>query len=446
MKKITVAYDINCHSWYVYTTNTKLQNVTRNVYWGCQRSPLRIFCQRRQPLNKNQQRVHCQVHAEIQQKQPIIGPLIGILTTRNRHGELLGNKQNFIDIINAGKKHGALVFVFTPDQVQLNTNQVQGYLYHHEKRWVPCRFPLPNIVYNRIPFRHLELQEKSCIEQLQLVPNLTLFNPSFFNKFDLYEWLKQCKSLAHYVPDTQLLQSRDNLKAMLKQHSCVYLKPIEGKAGVGIIKIAMIQQNEDAHIQKLNKRYALYFQKKQQSKVIYSSSLSSLWKVIQKLKTKSTYVIQQAIPLATYQSRAFDARTLIQKNKKGKWTIAGIGLRVAGKNRITTHVPRGGQIENPETVLCDVFSEKKATTILTNIRSLAKKIAIEIEKYYLHLGEMSLDIGIDEKGDLWFFEANAKPMKFDEPIIRKESLKNLIDYANYLTFSAVEKGVANHEH
>lgn len=30
-----------------------------------------------------------------------------------------------------------------------------------------------------------------------------------------------------------------------------------------------------------------------------------------------------------------------------------------------------------------------------------------------------MDLGIDDLGEIWFFEANAKPMKFDEPQIRK---------------------------
>ena len=45
---------------------------------------------------------------------------------------------------------------------------------------------------------------------------------------------------------------------------------------------------------------------------------------------------------------------------------------------------------------------------------------------------MSIDLGVDKSGNLWFFEANSKPMKFDEPEIRRKSLQKLIEYGYYL--------------
>ncbi|UUZ93289.1 YheC/YheD family protein [Paenibacillus sp. P25] len=61
---------------------------------------------------------------------------------------------------------------------------------------------------------------------------------------------------------------------------------------------------------------------------------------------------------------------------------------------------------------------------------------------------MSMDLGVDTNGDLWFFEANSKPMKFDEPPIRKKSLENLIRYSLYLsnTRRSTSKPVYSSEH
>jgi hypothetical protein len=46
-----------------------------------------------------------------------------------------------------------------------------------------------------------------------------------------------------------------------------------------------------------------------------------------------------------------------------------------------------------------------------------------------------LDLGCDERGNIWFFEANAKPMKFDEPEIRKLSLNRIFQYGRFLMHS-----------
>jgi hypothetical protein len=48
------------------------------------------------------------------------------------------------------------------------------------------------------------------------------------------------------------------------------------------------------------------------------------------------------------------------------------------------------------------------------------------------LGEMSLDLGVDTAGQMWFFEANSRPMKFDEPDIRKKSLERIVQYSQFL--------------
>ncbi|MOA37277.1 Endospore coat-associated protein YheD [compost metagenome] len=55
------------------------------------------------------------------------------------------------------------------------------------------------------------------------------------------------------------------------------------------------------------------------------------------------------------------------------------------------------------------------------------------------LGEMSMDLGIDSAGGIWFFEANSKPMKFDEPHIRQKSLERIFQYGSYLSKAKKEK-------
>ncbi|MNO08507.1 hypothetical protein D3C81_2311920 [compost metagenome] len=45
---------------------------------------------------------------------------------------------------------------------------------------------------------------------------------------------------------------------------------------------------------------------------------------------------------------------------------------------------------------------------------------------------MYMHLGVDEEGGLWFFEANSRPMKFDEPAIRKLSLERIFQYCQHL--------------
>ncbi|MNJ68961.1 Endospore coat-associated protein YheD [compost metagenome] len=71
---------------------------------------------------------------------------------------------------------------------------------------------------------------------------------------------------------------------------------------------------------------------------------------------------------------------------------------------------------------------------MNSLKSNALLIARQIEKGTGYtLGEMSMDLGIDKEGNIWFFEANAKPMKFDEPHIRKKSLERIFQFSQYLS-------------
>lgn len=138
--------------------------------------------------------------------------------------------------------------------------------------------------------------------------------------------------------------------------------------------------------------------------------------------------------LAGHHGRPFDLRVLLQKNGRGAWAVTGIGARLAGARSITTHVPRGGSIEDPSSMLEGTFGPEQAEVILKNVSTTALLVARQIERASSSmLGEMSMDLGVDEEGGVWFFEANSRPMKFDEPAIRKLSLERIFQYGNHLS-------------
>jgi hypothetical protein len=214
---------------------------------------------------------------------------------------------------------------------------------------------------------------------------------------------------------------------MGKKHPTLLLKPVDGKAGIGMMKI--VKKSEGFH---------LIYQNMHTKRKYFRPTIASIFQLIQALSKKKAYLVQQCIPLATYEGRPFDVRMLFQKDITGKWQLTGAGIRVAGEKAITTHVPMGGRIENFQQVLHRVFPQG-SDSIQKQLKTTGIQIVEYIEKCTgKNHGEMSMDIGIDQKGNLWFFEANAKPMKFDEPEIRKLSLRRLLEYSLYLS-SFIEK-------
>ncbi|MGG1312453.1 MULTISPECIES: YheC/YheD family protein [Cohnella] len=357
-------------------------------------------------------------------------PVLAILTIDDDIQLFRGNRHNFADLIETGRELGYLAYVVTVRNLKLGRSRVLGYTYRREREvWVKGYFPKPHVVYNRIPQREDERLPR-VRKKLMLIskyPGVKLFNRRFFNKWSLFQWLNKSKATRPYIPETKRLTEPQVLTSMLKRHSLLYLKPIRGKAGVGIMTV---KTQPEKHLP-----YRLQIQNEKRSRTYRCSTVQKLWERI-KAQTDALgepYIAQQGIALASVNDRPFDLRALVQKNETGNWELTGIGARVAGNASITTHVPRGGEIDEPEKLLVSVFGRERAQQVLAQARNAALILARQIERSSKHrLGEMSMDLGVDTTGHVWFFEANSKPMKFDEPHIRRKSLERIFQYSQYL--------------
>ncbi|MBH5317252.1 YheC/YheD family protein [Paenibacillus sp. GSMTC-2017] len=369
----------------------------------------------------------------LQEKQPQIAPLPGppvlaILTTDDNDGDFRGNRSNFADLIRTGQSMGFLVYVLTIKNLLLSKRMLRGFIYLKEtSSWNMQLLPFPDIIYNRIPQREDEMLPavKQKINACRKHSRVILFNPSFFNKWDLFKWLKESKSTKPFIPTTRRLVNVSGLGHMMSMHTYLYLKPESGKAGNGIMTVKLQREK--------TLPYRLKVQEDKKSSTYNCSSIQKLWSRIQKQSGGEAYIAQQGIQLAAINDNRFDLRALVQKNKRGIWELTGLGARVAATSSITTHVPRGGKIEDPEKLLTHSFNSEKAHMLIQQTKRVTLLIAKQIERASgQRLGEMSMDLGVDSSGNLWFFEANSKPMKFDEPHIRQKSLERIFQYGAYL--------------
>ncbi|MFC5700567.1 YheC/YheD family protein [Cohnella faecalis] len=357
-------------------------------------------------------------------------PVFAILTIDDDIQLFRGNRQNFADLLKTGEKMGFTAYVVTVGNLKLKSARVLGYTYREEDdAWVKAWFPSPGVIYNRIPQREDEMlpHVKRKLVAIARTPGIRLFNRRFFNKWSLFKWLNENRLSRRYIPETKRLTAPVVLASLLKRHRLLYLKPVRGKAGVGIMSVKVQPEK--------SLPYRLQIQEEKGSRTFRCATLGRLWGKMRSESASSgePYIAQQGIQLAAVGERPFDLRALVQKNAEGQWELTGIGARVAGISSITTHVPRGGYIDDPEKLLVSVFGREKAGKVLGKVRGTAVLLARQIERSSrLRLGEMSMDLGIDSDGNVWFFEANSKPMKFDEPHIRGKSLERIFQYSLYL--------------
>ncbi|PKM47301.1 MAG: hypothetical protein CVV03_04045 [Firmicutes bacterium HGW-Firmicutes-8] len=362
-----------------------------------------------------------------------VEPILGILSIpRANNNPFLGNQnESFTEILTVAERMNCVAFVFSPFDVDYKKNAVWGYRYNWKSpggEWERRLYPLPSVIYNRIPNRTMENREniKNLLSELKQKYGPRFFNPCFLDKWETHKILCNSKYTKDLLPETRKLDRPEVINEMLMLYDAVYLKPCANSLGNEIFKVCKKNRSQYYFIhQSLN-------QHRREGVVTHCSELVS---ELPQSEERTEYIVQQAIPLAKIGNRPFDLRLLVQKGHDGKWRKTGMAARIAGKESITTHVFYGGTRSPSQKTIrvaaqnCG-FSIKKVKNQLKYIQSTVPKV---IEKAYrASFGELEMDIAIDRFGKVWFLEANSKPFKFDEKLIRAKSLVRLIYYVRYL--------------
>jgi len=225
--------------------------------------------------------------------------ILAILTTKSKTGKVKGNFENFKDLTITGAKMGFNVYVLPIEDFDATKQQQQGLIYEKStNKWIPTLMPFPHLIYNRIPYRQDEdnKQVKEKIIHISKRKRVKLFNPTFFNKWQLFRWLMKSSTTSKFLPETKRLQAQSTFKAMLDKHNFLYLKPESGKAGKGIMTVRVEAQELLP--------YALSIQKNKESKTIRCHSFEKLWKKIIQESQNTAYIVQQALSLISIKGVA----------------------------------------------------------------------------------------------------------------------------------------------
>jgi hypothetical protein len=353
-----------------------------------------------------------------------VGPLVGIFRNRLRYGNYPSGKRArlFKELFDCARSKGVFLYQFYADNVDLRRRVIKGYTLNSRQQFYSAFFPMPDVVYNRIRLRNIEKSSKvkKVLHFFKEDPHIYLFNSRFLNKWEVHKALSADDQLRHYVPETKLL-TKKACKYFLGKEGTFFLKPMANSLGNGIVKISLAQKGDCS------------FQHSKSSLSYHRSSLGQVLKELRYLGViRGPYLIQKGIDLATYRGRVFDLRAQVQKDIYGNWVMTGVGIRVAGSNRIVTHVPNGGAVKDYDMVVGKVFGKFPGVTELidSQLQDIAYLVPRVLEKHLknIELAIISMDIGIDRQGRLWVIEVNSKPSYFNENHIREVHTRNLVDY------------------
>ncbi|MDD2509790.1 MAG: YheC/YheD family protein [Syntrophomonas sp.] len=330
------------------------------------------------------------------------------------------------EMIIYAEKRQVLVYFFYSLDVDWRHQLIKGLRWKGNK-WVSEFYAFPDIVYNRIPSRTLENRKVAqyLLQKFNEDENLYVFNSRYLDKWEVYQTLSNHPLGDELLPETRLF-TYSNLEELMSRYSEVYLKPINSSRGKGIIKIKTTGANTYAyaHAEFPRTNWNRCFSFK-----ALCEALNSL------IAGKNDYLVQKGIELARFQDRIFDLRTQVQKDGEGKWLMTGVGVRVAGRNRIVTHIPNGGFLAAYDEVMLENFGPSKEIRqqLDWQLKRIAKQVPVILEKgLSINLDILSIDIGVDSNGKMWVIEANSKPASFDENDIRQRHLKYLVDYCIFI--------------
>lgn len=343
-----------------------------------------------------------QIAFQVRKINDNLGPIIGILVSYNQKKKLAGNGPLFLQLQQELSKQGGIILLFAPEDI--SEHEVAGFIFSlKDNRWVYAKTPLPHVVYNRVPFRKAEKQQsyKDAV-QFFAKKNISFFNPTFLNKYDIYTLFKKHPILKAFLPPTILIADKNELYNFLVEHQNIYIKPAEGKKGNNIINI------------QLNTNCSIIAKTIKETKSF--STFLSFWDHFNFSDAPLSYIAQKTIEAAKYNGHRYDFRLLILYDKEA-YSLQGVGIRQSVSQEITTHIPTGGKLipyHEVQTKRHDQFID----TLVTHCGNcLSNQLGF--------FGEFSIDACVDTSGNYYIFEINSKPMRFDETEIEQARCRQL---------------------
>ncbi|RED64062.1 YheC/YheD family protein [Cohnella lupini] len=354
-------------------------------------------------------------------------PALGILTLYLNESKVLEERPVYEKMIVAGKRIGISAFVFTPQDVDESEGKIHAMVYDTEtKKWGRRWVRFPNVVYDRC-----RIQKSNRFQQLLAFrkrhSHLHFLNRPLRNKWTVYRTLGKVASFRQHLPVTKLYQSPEDVISLLKKYPTVYLKPINGTGGRGILRI---DRGKDGTLLLQGRNHSRSIvEPRRVSKNNLPTALGN-WDM-----HGDRYIVQQGLNIKLPSGRIHDYRMLVQKNGSGVWEVTGCAGRVGPMRSITSNLHGGGEAASMNSLLRQwIGNDSTISQIRETAETFGIGVARHLEATYGALCELALDLAIDRNGKIWLIEVNPKPSrevfkKAGEREVYRKAIVRPIEYA-----------------
>lgn len=336
----------------------------------------------------------------------IIGPLVGILVSEKALTRLLSGKSNSLyrSYARVLSRHMGQAVLISPKRIQWEHNEVQGVIRaktNQVERWLEETLPLPTVIYDRCfggnnRYRSTVIRKKCASHH----PTVKVINAlPKIGKREIYTLCSQISRFQEHLPRWDILRP-DNIETVLENFPVAYIKPNRLSKGKGVTKVTKTSSGYLLEQRRDPKNY----------KHLCQSPKEVLDELESYIRRQGFMVIQEGIPLMTYEGRPFDFRLLLQKDHSGHWKRTGIAGRISGAGSIISS-PRSGGSVAPFGHVMAPLSPTERQSIASSMINLALDLAQTLDSLIGPFVELGFDFGVDTNGKVRIIEVNGIPLK-----------------------------------
>lgn len=375
------------------------------------------------------------MNVPIEQTKPA-PPIVGVFVLNKCLIRLLNRDYDFRSyfrfqgLANASIQTNIPLYFFSILDVDTERHTIIGTYYDPIKdQWAQKLFPFPDVLYDRRGGGGKISKEKAreirnLFEEHKI---LKINSKSYFDKWDMFDRLKNHAAARRRLPPTKLYTDDAYLLKFLKKHKTIYLKSLRGSRGLQVMRLEKLKRNQYTYS---------YFHEEPIVGIVNSET--DLLRIVHVFFDQRDFILQREINSITFKNCKVDFRAEVQRNVSGELEATAIAARVAlDKSPITTH---SVAYQHDAFILNTLkYSEEDFLKLNNRIHDFLFTMYMALEEQYGSFGEIGIDFALDQSGKLWFIEANAKSAKvslykaYDSNTINR-AFRNPIEYAQYIYF------------
>jgi hypothetical protein len=132
--------------------------------------------------------------------------------------------------------------LFHPHEINLANRTVNGYTWNPQTGWRAGTYPLPPVIVDNVMISFARRDKTYAANKRALVRmQVLVLNPRLPDKWGVWQALRTSPALAKHLPETALLQHSQDLENWLAEYRSIYVKPVRGSGGTGVLAIRQVE-------------------------------------------------------------------------------------------------------------------------------------------------------------------------------------------------------------